>query len=131
MIEGFDVPGMKAPVGIYSTAVWAPPGRTLYISGQTASTAAGLIGAADIRAQTRQTILNLKQILEHAGGSLADVVSVTVYVTSMSYFRDIQEVREEYFEKPYPASTLVQVVALANPALLIEINAVAVIPGHR
>jgi 2-iminobutanoate/2-iminopropanoate deaminase len=130
MVEAFDVPGMQAPVGIYSTAVWAPPGRTLYISGQTATTETGFVGPADVKEQTRQTLDNLKRILEHAGGGLADIVSVTVYVTSMSYFRDIHEVRAQYFSKPYPASTLVQVVALAHPALLVEIDAVAVIPAR-
>lgn len=129
MVEAFDVPGMQTPVGIYSTAVWAPPGRTLYISGQTATTETGFVGPADVKAQTRQTIENLKQILKHAGGDLGDIVSVTVYVTSMTFFRDIHEVRAEYFSRPYPASTLVQVVALAHPALLIEIDAIAVIPG--
>lgn len=132
MIEGFDVPGMKPPVGIYSTAVWAPPaGRTLYISGQTGVNEAGQAVPGDIRAQTRQAIENLKQIVEYAGGTLADIVKLTVYVTSMSYFNDIHEVRAEYFRKPYPASTLVQVVALAFPSRLIEIEAVAVIQVDR
>lgn len=119
---------MAPPVGLYSTAVWAPPGRTLHISGQVCTTGTGWVGPADVKVQARQTIRNLQQILEHAGGSLADIVKMTVYLTSMSYAKDVSEVRAEFFKPPYPASTLVQVVALFDPVLLIEIDAVAVIP---
>lgn len=130
MIEGFNVPGMQPPVGLYSTAVWAPPGRTLYISGQTCTTETGWVGPADPKEQARQTIKNLQQILTHAGGSLADIVSMTVYVTSMSFAPKVSEARAEFFKPPYPASTLVQVVALFDPVLLVEIDAVAVIANR-
>ena len=93
-----------------------PPGRTLYISGQVAAKpGCDCVGVGDVRAQTRQALDNLREIVEHAGGTMADIASVTVYVTSMSYLGAIHEIRAEYFAPPYPASTLVQVVALVRP----------------
>ena len=59
---------------------------------------------------------------------MSDIVKVTVYVTDMSGLEEIHRVRSEYFTKPYPASTLVEVTALVKPEFLIEIEAVVVIP---
>ena len=120
---------MHAPIGAYSQVVVAPPGRLVFISGQAAADRdAHVVGVGDIRAQTRQTLENLKAAVEAVGGTLADIVSVTVFVTELSGFADVHDVRAEYFPDDYPASTLVQVTALAHPDLLIEINAIAVIP---
>ena len=86
-----------------------------------------LVGLGDIRAQTRQTLENVKAVLEAAGATMDDVVKVTVFVTNVAeHFSQIHEVRAEFFEKDYPASTLVEVKALANKDLLIEIEAIAV-----
>lgn len=63
-----------------------------------------------------------------AGGTFDDIVSVTVFVTDMSGLAAIHEVRPKFFKPPYPAGTLVQVNSLVDPRLMIEINAVAVIP---
>ncbi|HZP85959.1 MAG TPA: RidA family protein, partial [Burkholderiales bacterium] len=65
--------------------------------------------------------------LEYAGGNMSDIASMTVFVTNMADLAAIHEVRAEFFEQPYPASTLVQVAALVRPELMIEINAVAVV----
>lgn len=128
MADSFVVPSMRKPFGVFAVAAWAPPGRTLYISGQVASDGEiACVGLGDIRAQTRQTLTNIQKIVEHAGGCMSDIASMTVHVTSMSYLKEIHEVRAEFFSPPYPASTLVQVVALVRPELLIEITAVAII----
>ena len=63
--------------------------------------------------------------------SVGDVVSVTVYVTELDRLTEIHKVRSEFFSKPYPTSTLVQVAGLVHSDLLIEMSAVAVIPRHR
>src|SRR5689334_10424524 len=128
MAQGFDPPGVVKPFGAFSNAAWAPSGRMLFISGQVALDEDGkLVGAGDVRAQTEFVLDNVKKILEHAGGSINDVVSVTVYLTRMSDLAACHEVRRRYFSPPYPASTLVQVVALVQPGLLVEVNAVACI----
>ena len=62
---------------------------------------------------------------------MSDIARVTVYVTEMSTLSEIHEVRADYFQQPYPASTLIQVSRLVRPEYMIEIDAVAVIPFDR
>ncbi len=132
MSDAFNPAGVLAPFGIFSNAAWQPPGRVLHVAGQVAWNEAGeVVGPGDIRAQTRQTRVNVQAIVESVGGTVSDIVSVIVYVTDMTGLDAIHEVRAEFFPKPYPASTLVQVAALVRPELLIEISAVAVVPEDR
>ena len=65
------------------------------------------------------------------GGRMSDIAKVTVFITDMTTLDAIHRVRSEFFERPYPASSLVQVVNLVKPEFLIEIEAVAVIPFDR
>lgn len=125
----FDPKGVVKPFGAFSNAAWADGGRLLFLSGQVAFDEKGrIVGVGDVKAQTRQVIRNLQRCLEDVGGSLSDIRCVNVFVTSMSFLKDIHEVRKELFKPPYPASTLVEVVSLVHPNLLIEINAIAVVP---
>lgn len=126
MALGFDPRGIVKPFGAFSNAAWAPAGQLLFISGQVALDEEGcLVGADDVRAQTAFVLDSIKRILGHAGGTMDDVVSVTVYLTRMSDLAACHEVRRRYFSEPYPASTLVQVVSLVRPELLVEISAIA------
>lgn len=103
-------------------------GNTVYVAGQLALDKAGkLVGPNDIGAQTRQIFENMKRILQGGGATLRDIVKVTVFVTDIRYREPYGEVRQEFFPANPPASTLVQVSALAIPGALIEIEAVAVI----
>lgn len=103
-------------------------GNTLYVSGQVGMDKAGnVVGKGDMKAQTRQTIENIKAVLAAAGATLDDVVKVTMYVTDMSLAPLARDVRMEYFTKNPPASTGVEVKGLAHPDLLIEIEAIAVV----
>ena len=113
---------------IMSQVVKVPAGNLVFVSGQVARNAQGeLVGLGDIKAQTRQTLENVKSVLETAGATMDDVVKVTVFVTNVAeHFSQIHEVRAEFFEKGYPASTLVEVRSLANKDMLIEIEAIAV-----
>ena len=132
MADAFDAPGTVKPFGIFSSAAWQPEGKVLHVSGQVAQDATGsVMGKGDIRAQTRQVLENIRTVLASAGGTMADVARVTVYVTDMSGLAQIHEVRAQYFRRPYPASTLVEVKRLVKPEYLIEIDAVAVIPADR
>ena len=79
-----------------------------------------------MKAQTRQVLENLKAEFEAAGASLADVVKVTAYVTDIGRLSETHEIRAQYFPDPPPASTGVEISALAFPDLLLEIEAVAV-----
>ena len=132
MADAFDAPGTVKPFGIFSGAAWQPEGKVLHVSGQVAQDATGsVMGKGDIRAQTRQVLENIRTVLAGAGGTMDDVARVTVYVTDMSGLGQIHEVRGQYFRRPYPASTLVEVKRLVKPEYLIEIDAVAVIPADR
>lgn len=113
--------------GVWSPAILSSGSRrTLYVSGLTARDPAGnVVGEGDYRAQTRQVCENLKATLEAVGGSLKDIVSVTVYACDVEQFAAIHEVRRGYFPEDPPASTMVQISRLVDKRCLIEINAVA------
>src|SRR5829696_6514923 len=70
---------------------------------------------------------HVKTVVEEAGGGMDDIVKVTVFIRDMRLYDEIHEVRRRYFEEPYPASSMVEVSALIDPRLLIEIEAVAVV----
>ena len=102
-------------------------GDTVYTAGQVALDPDGnVVGAGDMKAQTRQVMENLKTVLEAAGSSLEEVVKIVVYVTDMNRMAEVQEVRREYFSNSRPDSTGVEITALAFPGLMVEIEAIAV-----
>jgi reactive intermediate/imine deaminase len=116
------------PFGIFSNAVLAPAGQFYFISGQVAVDSEGnLVGKGDIKAQTRQVLLNIEAAMSEVGGTIDDVVSVNVFLVNMEHLAAVHEVRSEFWKINYPASTLVQVSALVDPNYWIEINATAVI----
>jgi 2-iminobutanoate/2-iminopropanoate deaminase len=103
-------------------------GDLLFVSGQAAIGRDGqLVGVGDFDAQAEQAFTNLANVLEAGGSSLRDVVKVTIFLTDMSNFPKIVELRGKWFSEPYPADTIVQVASLALPELVIEIEAVAVV----
>ena len=102
-------------------------GNTIYVSGQIAYDSNGnLVGEGDIKAQPRQVFDNIKSVLERAGSGLKDIVKINSYITDGSKFMDMLAVRSEIFGNDPPASTAVVVQALAFPALLIEVEAIAI-----
>lgn len=120
---------LRSPNGVFSQATTIEAtGRLVFVSGMTARRPDGSIaGAGDVREQTRQVLENVKAAVEAAGGTLADVCRVDVYVRNMEDFAKIHEVRAQYFTEPLPASTMVEVSKLAHPDYLIEISAIAVV----
>jgi 2-iminobutanoate/2-iminopropanoate deaminase len=120
---------IRKPIGVFSQAtVVEAKGRLVFISGMTARRPDGAIaGVGNIGEQTRQVCENIKSAVEAAGGTLADVCRVDVYVRNMEHFEEIHKVRREYFKPPLPASTMVEVTKMVSPDYLIEINAIAVI----
>lgn len=104
--------------------------RLVYVSGQLAVDENDqLIGVGDVGAQTAQVLKNIESSLAQLGGTLADVVQVTVFVKDMTDLKAIHEVRLRAFSPPYPTSTLVAVAGFVHPDALIEINAVAALRG--
>ena len=105
-------------------------GNFLFLAGATAKMTSAENGTmAD---QTRVILERMRYILECEGGSLCDVVKITSYVTDLSESAksQTQDIRREYFGESLPASTRVQVAGLDGPSLLIEIDAIAMIPEN-
>lgn len=119
--------GLSTPTG-YTHVVAPQRGRLVFIAGQVAADAqGGVVGKGDFRAQTKQVYENLRIAVTAAGATMADVVKINVYVTDVSQISTMREVRQQYFGTNPPASTLVQVVALARPEYMIEIEAIVAV----
>ena len=118
----------KAPaaIGPYSQGILAK-GETCYISGQLPiDPATGVFAGDDIRAQTRQSLENIKAILASAGAEMKHVVKTTVYLKDMKDFGAMNEVYANYFDGDYPARVAVEISCLPKDAK-VEIEAIAVL----
>jgi enamine deaminase RidA (YjgF/YER057c/UK114 family) len=112
----------------YSQAVITEGGRIVWLAGQVgAADAAGKSLAGDFDGQVREVFARLNQTLEEAGGSLADMVTMTVFITDARYGDRFTELRKEIFGDNFPASALITVAGLARPEMLVEVQGIAVI----
>ncbi|MEM7056827.1 MAG: RidA family protein [Pseudomonadota bacterium] len=116
-----------------SIATVPPPGQTVYLTGQVAwDENENIVGGDDVAEQTRQCFRNIRAILAQFGGTLQDIVEITTWYTDSSQIPIIHKVRGEFFEPDAgPASTAIQVTAMAYPEFLVEFTPVAVIPFDR
>ena len=124
--EEIRVPGQPEPISHYTDAVRA--GTLLFVSGCVPVDADGRLVRGDVVAQARQVFANVGAVLEAGGASFADVVKVTVYLIDIDDRARINPVRVEFFGTTRPASTLVEVSALAIPGAKLEVDAVALVP---
>ncbi|MBI2306965.1 MAG: RidA family protein [Rhodocyclales bacterium] len=118
--------GAPAAIGTYSQAVKA--GDTVYLSGQIGLDPASGQLVDGIDAQIVRVFDNLKAVAEAAGGSLADVVKLNVFLTDLGNFAKVNETMAQYFQQPYPARAAVGVASLPRGAL-VEADAVMVLGG--
>jgi 2-iminobutanoate/2-iminopropanoate deaminase len=127
-IEKFCANGVFDPA-TYSQGIKVTQAQTiLFLSGQVAYTADGAAACrGDFKGQARGAYDAIKALVESQGGTMANVIKLTTYVTDMRYRVDLAPIREEYFGKKGPASTLIEIPALAHPDWMIEIEAIAVI----
>ena len=117
--------GMTQPT-TYSHLVRA--GDQLFLAGQVAVDGDGnLVGPGDMVAQVRQVLQNMRTVLASQGADFSDIAKINIFTVDIEAFRGAAAVRAEFFGAHAPASTLVQVVRLARPEFLVEIEAVAVI----
>jgi enamine deaminase RidA (YjgF/YER057c/UK114 family) len=119
-------PDVRAPSS--PTSLGVQVGSTVYLSGQVAYSASGdLVGAGDAALQAHQCFRNLRSLLQAVDADFDTVVKLTIYVTSMEYRAAVLDARVAAFRtRPFPATTLVEVSALAHPDLLVEVDAIAV-----
>ena len=127
-IETFSAPGLFDPA-TYSQGIKVTQAQTiLFLSGQVAYTAEGSPAfPGDFKAQARGAYEAIKALVESQGGTMDNIVKITTYVTDIRYRMDLAPIREEFFGKKAPASTLVEISALAHPDWMIEIEAIAVL----
>jgi enamine deaminase RidA (YjgF/YER057c/UK114 family) len=112
----------------YSPGVRA--GNLVFLAGQVAVNTNGeLVGPGDIKAQTRQIFENMRTILGAAGLTLDDLVEVVSYHVDIRDLPKVGEVKSEFIRKDFPTWTAVGVTALASPGYLLEIKAIAAVPG--
>lgn len=125
MNKALHTENAPAAIGPYSQAIQA--GNTIYVSGQLpVDPATGEFAGADITAQTKQSLTNIKNILAAAGTDMSKVVKTTVLLSDIAEFGAMNEVYAEFFAEPYPARAAFQVAALPKGAK-VEIEAVAVV----
>jgi enamine deaminase RidA (YjgF/YER057c/UK114 family) len=127
-IQKYCAPGVYDPPG-YSQSIKVTGAQTLlFLAGQVAYDKDGSPKhRGDFTAQAREVFGAIKKLVEAGGGTLADVVKITTFVTDVRYRPEFRTVRDEFFGAKGPASTMVEVSKLAHPDYLIEIEAVAVI----
>lgn len=119
--------GAPAAIGPYSQAV--KTGATVWLSGQIAlDPATGQLVEGGIDAQVERAFRNLAAVAGAAGGSLADVVKLTLFLTDLAHFPKVNEIMQAHFAQPYPARSTVGVASLPRGALF-EVEAVMVLPG--
>lgn len=123
MSKAIATPNAPAAIGPYSQGV--DTGSLVFVSGQLPiDPATGEFAGSDIAAQTRQSLTNIKAILEANGMTMANVVKTTVLLEDISEFAAMNAVYAEFFSEPYPARAAYQVAALPKAAK-IEIEAIA------
>jgi 2-iminobutanoate/2-iminopropanoate deaminase len=121
-----------SPFGPFSMAAVQGDGQVVHLKGQVALDRNGVIvGAGDMRAQVRQVLENIRDVLASMGGQMADIVSLVHYTSDIERFMATGDVRREFFATPYPVTTTVEVKRLYRLDLMIEITAVAEIPRQR
>lgn len=114
----------------YSRAVKV--GNVIEVAGTTAIDEAGnLVGADDPYEQTKYILTKIEQALMKAGGTLEDVVRTRIFTTDISRWEEIGRAHGEFFKEIKPASTMVEVKALINPMLLVEIEATVILQENQ
>jgi 2-iminobutanoate/2-iminopropanoate deaminase len=128
-VERRFIKSSAAQTNAYSQAVITSGGRTVWLAGQAAgqTDASGKSLAGDFDGQVHSIFDALSKTLEGVGGKLSDIVTMTAFITDDRYDRRFLEIRKEIFGDNFPASAMINIRSLAQPNLLIEIQAVAVI----
>jgi enamine deaminase RidA (YjgF/YER057c/UK114 family) len=127
-IKRTNLKNERAQARGYSQAVVTEGGRTIWLAGQVAAEdSSGRLLAADFDGQVREVFARLGRTLEEAGGRLADMVTMTAFITDARLGDRFTQLRREIFGDNYPASALITVAGLARPEMLVEVQGIAVV----
>ena len=130
-VKRTNPPTLSKPTGYTHIVEVTGPVKTIYISGQIALDKDGkVVGDGDMKAQAEQVFKNLEAALTAAGAKFTDVVKMNTFITDMDKAAAVREVRARYFGETTPASTLVQVVKLARPEFMLEIEVIAAVAAR-
>jgi enamine deaminase RidA (YjgF/YER057c/UK114 family) len=126
-------PGLAQPVG-FSHGMLVTGGQLLFLAGQTASDAKGrIVGVGDVVAQYEQVLRNLQTVVQAAGGTMQDIVKMTIFVRErddyLAHLKRLGKVHQAFFGAYYPATALFEISRFFQDEALIEIEGIAVIGG--
>ena len=129
IVQPKDLPSRKS----HSQVVTVTGGTLVFIAGMTSRSEkdATPVHPGDMRAQLRQVCENIGRALRSVGGDFSDVVKTTTFTTDVEEYHRVSDERFKYFKKDLPTSAVIGVVRLAHPDLMVEIEAMAVIPSDR
>jgi reactive intermediate/imine deaminase len=128
-IKRTNPPTLSTPTGYSHVVEVTGSVKTVYIAGQIALDAQGnLVGGNDMKAQAEQVFKNIEAALAAAGARFEHVVKMNMYATDLTNIQAVRDVRTKYFGQLVPASTLVQVVHLARPEFMLEVEVIAAVP---
>jgi 2-iminobutanoate/2-iminopropanoate deaminase len=120
--------GQREEQRAYSRAVKVQGGTTVYLAGIGAPVdVQGNSLAGNFTAQTHQVFERLRETMALVGGTLDDIVTMTVFITDPRYGDEFVQIRKQYFTRGFPGSALISVYALARPEMMVEVQAVAVL----
>ena len=115
----------EPPPGTWSNCVVV--GNQVFIAGMVARDGDKVLGGNSMYEQARAVFAKIKHLMESAGGHMDDIVKVLIFVTDIKRREEVWKARREVFSGDFPASTLVEVSALAAPDLLVEVEATAIL----
>ncbi|MEM7293083.1 MAG: RidA family protein [Pseudomonadota bacterium] len=131
-IKGVNPDGVWQPFGAFSMAVVQGDGKVVHLKGQVSLDESGkVVGEGDMALQVETTLKNIQTVLMSFGGRMEDVYSLIHHVTDIDAFMNTGDIRNRFFNPPFPVTTTVEVSRLFNPALMVEITASAEIPLER
>jgi enamine deaminase RidA (YjgF/YER057c/UK114 family) len=119
----------EPPPGTFSRAIQV--GNQLFVAGMTANSPSGIEGGDSMYEQTRAVFRKIQHLVDAAGGTMNDIVKMTGFITDISKRDDYLRARRDFFTADPPASTLVEITALAAPGLSIEVEVMAIIGSSR
>jgi 2-iminobutanoate/2-iminopropanoate deaminase len=119
----------EPPPGTFSRAIQV--GNQLFVAGMTANSPRGIEGGDSMYEQTRAVFTKIEHLVEAAGGTMNDIVKMTGFITDIAKRDDYLRARRDFFTSDPPASTLVEVTALAAPGLMIEVEVMAIVGSSR